>query len=287
MKTSIRLLAVMLMWLNFGAAHSCQRVSFYLDNYNYQQALAKKLALRLDTSKPIDFLLDKATPMELGLVEWMVLAMALHASGSCYELEVVRFPNPARASREMKAGRLDIQVLWGNAKSDSVTFSDPYIPKGTLFKGLYVSEANHSALALTTQFEVRRLSVGTVTGWNNDLQVLKGVGFSQIEVVPKKENLYKMLFGGRFDATMDYFTNQPGLRLSVGNGYLLPIPGFKVVMPESRHFAVTKLNPENVALLAAINRGLAKLRGDKSISAVMSQTGLINPAVKNWVVLNK
>jgi hypothetical protein len=65
----------------------------------------------------------------------------------------------------------------------------------------------------------------------------------------------------------------------------VPIPGFKVALPVSRHFAISRAGPDAEALVRQLDAGLTRLREQGAIVRVLEGVGLFEPRVADWQVV--
>ena len=96
-----------------------------------------------------------------------------------------------------------------------------------------------------------------------------------------------MIQAGRADVTLQRFSREPdlGWQPSYSPTRILPIPGFKVALPASRHFAVSRQRPEAEDLVRHLDAGLTRLRQEGTLTHVLERIGLLEPRVADWQVL--
>jgi hypothetical protein len=160
------------------------------------------------------------------------------------------------------------------------------VKDGEFIAGLYTRPDNQFALQANTPEKVRRLSAASNYHWGADLATLADLGISKIQFSTYWVQIVRMVMAKRADFTLAPFQVNPEMKVIVGNSELVPIPGVKVALPGSRHWAVSKHHPQGEAIFTALVRGIELLEQQNIIQRAYEECGFFHPQVKNWLLLN-
>ncbi|WP_419148269.1 hypothetical protein [Pseudoalteromonas 'SMAR'] len=251
----------------------------------YQQFLNGKHVLDVDTFYPS----TKGSHIEI--VEMVLLQQALFLGGETRE--VVFRPKPATNILEFSDllsgdSLILARSVWHENIVDfrgSVYISEPVVEFGDYEAGLYVSEDNVAAQQ-TPFSQLKQLSVVSNPRWQVDWRALLNTELNLVSFIGPWETMLTMVENELVDAMLVNFSVSDELTLNYADKSYVPINGIKVVLPDSRHFVVSKNHPEGAAVFAALNRGLATLRQRGVLKKALVQSGFINPQVANWQVAN-
>jgi ABC-type amino acid transport substrate-binding protein len=224
--------------------------------------------------------------------ELWILCNALREGGPPARLQLVSQPNYNRSLAEAIAGRLDLpsQTVWSSdldQHADTLLRSLPVIRAGEWQVGLYTTENRTDVLAVGTVEQLRGLTAAAPRGWVEDWRALSAIGLKELIDVQNNDRVFHMIQAGRADFTLQAFSTEPdfGRRPSYSPVRVLPIRGFKVALPGSRHFAVARGAPDVEALVRQLDAGLARLRDRGAIAGVLERSGVFERRVADWRVV--
>ena len=224
--------------------------------------------------------------------ELLLLCNALRVGGPPVRLELVPQPNYNRGLAEAIAGRIDLpsQTVWASEldeHDDTLLRSLPVIQAGEWQVGLFTTANRTDVLGVRSLDQLRQLTAAAPRGWVEDWRALSAIGFKSLLDVQASDTVFHMIQAGRADVTLRSFSREPDLGSQPGYAptRILPIPGFKVALPVSRHFAVSRQRPDAEALVRQLDVGLTKLREQGAIMRVFERMGLFEPRVADWQVL--
>ncbi|SDL32857.1 hypothetical protein SAMN05660337_2660 [Maridesulfovibrio ferrireducens] len=221
------------------------------------------------------------------VISLLLLRQALHLGGLNANFFFISCPNPGRSLAEVKRGRAVVYScdIWEQRFDSSVYKTSPVVRKGKFQKGLYVKK-NSPLLKNATSLELLKKHVPLVGNtWITDIGVLKKAGFKTIQTAPRYDLLFKMMNKNRADFALLEFPRTNNLIIQSKNGDLYPIPNTKMIFPYSRHFMVSKKNPQGKQVYEALEKGLKILRKNGTIERALRQSGVINDKVKDWTVI--
>jgi hypothetical protein len=96
-----------------------------------------------------------------------------------------------------------------------------------------------------------------------------------------------MLDANIVDLMLVNFSVSNNLNMTFKDKQYQPINNLKVVLPDSRHFVVSKRHPRGKEVFEALQKGLTIMRKLGKIRKLYEQAGVINSKVKNWDIINK
>lgn len=226
--------------------------------------------------------------IDRNLMEFYFVCLAAAEEGITLIVDFVPTPTYARAMQMVKHGEVDMlaQTAWGSdAKNPSLYMTVPVIQKGEFEKGIY-TRPDHPIMQLDpAHIDLSNLIGLTSSTWKWDVIVLKSLT-EKITYTTYIRPRFRMIEIGRADFTMLEFSSKQDLAYVQDGITMKPILGVKVVMPESRHFVLSTIPRGSEKLLRFLDSGLSKLRAQGKIRELYQASGMLNPQVANWRILN-
>jgi hypothetical protein len=224
--------------------------------------------------------------------ELLILCNALREGGPPVRLQLVSQPNYTRSLAEAIAGRLDLpsQTIWSSeldAHGDTLLRSLPVIQAGEWEVGLYTTANRADVLAVNSIDQLRELTGVAPRSWVEDWRALTAIGLKELIDVQNNDGIFPMIQAGRADFTLYTFSTEAdlGSRPTYSPSRILPIRGFKVALPVTRHFAVARAAPDAQALVRQLDTGLSHLRDRGAIKRVFERSGVFEPRVADWQLI--
>ncbi|GLR69562.1 hypothetical protein [Agaribacter marinus] len=227
------------------------------------------------------------TSLERPPIGLMIMCRAFELGRLNVNIILIESPSYNRSLRMVEDGLV-------HTMSESVWVSDidharilrttPVLPVGEFEKGVYVL-ADHP-LTLANNDEVLDKFTGvTIKTWNHDWRIINELS-SNVVPASRYEHLVNVMQAGRGDFTLLEFPQNKELELMVLGVKMKPVPGIKVVIPESRVLVVTKQGDIAEFLGQMINDGVKTLNENGETKALYQTMGFHNPVTANWRVLN-
>ncbi len=94
-----------------------------------------------------------------------------------------------------------------------------------------------------------------------------------------------MVDAGRADFLLTPFQNSPGMVIKMDKIVLIPLPGKKVNIKDSCHFAISKKHPHSLKIQNALDRGIRRMNNAGLITKAYKEAGFFHPAIDHWQVL--
>ena len=224
------------------------------------------------------------------VVEVVLIQQALQQGGWLGEVTLVPGGTYARMMQMIADGDADItgSSTWLRDiehRGDLVAASSVVIPNGRFEAGFYMLADNPNRLKIRNLRSLQRLRGASNRNWKPDWQALGKLGLVDLIHVPAWELMVQFVAEGRADFLLAPFQPGPDMELVVDGVRMLPIPGYKIALDGSRHFAVTKNTPYSGDLIVAVDQGLSELQKIGRIEQAYRQSGFFHPAVKNWTMI--
>lgn len=225
----------------------------------------------------------------ISLALYSILQKSLTVGGLAANVQVVRSPNSERSRMLVSNGLADIKSDWdfnidGNP---SVLKSAPFLRRGKVEKGIYVSRDTFARSSDTPITNVHQMRAVSIRNWRLDWEVLEKLAPRSLTSAATIEQIYALINAGRADFTLlEFSANGPDMVRNYRDIRLFPMPGVKVILPASQHFMISRDIPDVQKVIAALNTGIEKLHTNGFIYQCLVNSGVINEQVKDWTVLN-
>ena len=290
MKKILYLISCLLSSHCFFVHASSSLVAAVLKNENFQQ---RYLAV-LDGRSPLEIetFVPKSYGSHLEIVEMIILQQALHYGG--LKEEVIFEPHEIANLGEI-AAIVDGSILmygrsmWLETSVDyqgSLYISEPVIQNGEFEAGLYFNATN-THLSHTSVDNLEQLKVVSNPRWRADWRALLNTPMTVVNFIGPWENMLAMVDANIVDVMLINFSVSQNLELSFMNKRYSPIQNLKVVLPDSRHFVVSKNHPKGEEVFNALEKGLKIMRDTGKLKRLYEQAGVFNQKVKDWQVINQ
>jgi hypothetical protein len=219
--------------------------------------------------------------------EFFIVCRAVRIGGVDATYSFQNYPNSARAIAEMKKGSFMIMVdlPWGKFTQDENLYrSAAVLEIGDFAKGLYTRPDHAALLNVKTLDELRSFKAVSNEIWFYDWAALERMNVEKFSV-PTYVQMGRIVAEGRADFFVDEFPASDDLAQYVEGVRFVPVPGLKLVLPGSRHVAVSKRFPHSQRVFEAVQAGLESLRSRGLIRQGYRDVGFLNPTVEDWAAL--
>lgn len=261
-----------------------------LKNENFQQRYLEIL----DGKSPLEIeeFIPKSHGSHLEIVEMIILQQALHLGGFTEE---IRFEPDEIANLCEISAIIDGSILmygrsmWLQTSVDyqgSLYISEPVINYGEFEAGLYVNTKDKH-LINTPIDELYKLKVIANPRWLADWRALLNSPMTIVHFIGPWENMLAMVDANIVDVMLINFSVSQNLNLTFMGKKYQPINNVKVILPDSRHFVVSKNHPRGEEVFTALQKGLKIMRQNGKLRLLYQQAGVLNNRVKNWHIINK
>ncbi|WP_157669625.1 hypothetical protein ABHF33_12640 [Chitinibacter sp. FCG-7] len=229
------------------------------------------------------------------VVELVLVQQALKAGGNELPIKIVKVDNSSDSySRFIKEITTGSATMGGNSAwlidlkplADKVHISEPVIRQGEFEAGFYTTADNADARLTRTLPDLQKLTAVVAESWKPDVATLESLKFANLLKTQSWDSMVGMLNKKRADVLLAPFQPTPDLSMDVGGKKLVPIQNVKVGLQGSRHFLVSKADPNGAQAAKQLNAGLEKLREKGLIDKAYRDSGFFNNATKTWNRLN-
>lgn len=218
----------------------------------------------------------------------IIIQQALALGGLPVGFEFMLVPNTARMRMAVERGDAVIaaQDLFSTAFTDNVYMSTAVIPEGSFIKGIYTSPGNGPMAEVHTLDSLRRFRAVSASHWLVDWETLERMDLAELRSVPRANLMFAYVNQGKADFTIMEFPRNEDLSRSMEGITLVPVPGIKIALKDSRHFMVSKNHPDGKRVFEALQAGLAIMKKQGRIKRYYTEVGFYNEGVKDWKLLN-
>lgn len=246
--------------------------------------------LFLSGRDPLDITEFDGNHSRRDVVEIVLLQQALHRGGWLGDVTLLPGGNYADMMQMLANGKADLtgSSTWLsdiNRKSQQIAASSAVIAEGRFEAGFYMLADTPHRLKVRNLRGLQLLCGVSSRQWIPDWQTLAKLHFADLFHVPSWELMVQFVAEGRADFLLAPFQRGPDMELVVNGTRFLPIPGYKIVLNGSRHFAVTRVTSYSKDLLTAVDQGLRELERIGRIEQAYRQSGFFNPSVSDWITI--
>ncbi len=249
-----------------------------------------------DTAKKVPYTLNNI-PDEINtrcVVGLIIIKNALMLGGIDAKYKFAHMPNVRRETDEVAKGNAVIgshllgkRILDAPKYKSKMYLSSEVTSHGEFQKGVYCLPDNKKMMAVKNLDDLRKAGKALIQiHWDNEYEVLTRMGIKKIEKGPTSCSLFKMLKAGRADWIPMGFRNPPDMSIIRNGIKIVPVPGIKICLVESRHFLISQRHPHGKLIYDALEKGLAVMRKQGTLKKLLKQGGYTCPAARNWTVLN-
>lgn len=220
----------------------------------------------------------------------VIALRALALGGLNPEYDFVSIPNSAREREMLKNGDAAVGCgtqwdYWFDQLGDSVYRSSTVIDNGLTEKGLYAMLDKADSIKVKSPKDLATVSVVSSKNWVIDWGTLQKLTVKAVLDAQTRSAMFKMVQAGRAETTLQGFANTPGMAIEDSGIRLVPVKGIKIALNGSRSFMVSKAHPDGKKIFDALEKGLAQMKASKELDRALHESGFLNAAVKDWLLV--
>lgn len=156
------------------------------------------------------------------------------------------------------------------------------IERGQFEAGFYTLADNSEAMNARTDAELRRLKAISSRNWVIDWETLNAFGAEELTHADTWGEMVEAVFSGQQDYLLAPFQQTERMQLQLEAGTLVPIPGVKIGLAGTRHFAISRAHPEGSYFNSSLHLGLMRLKKAGIVTRAYKDAGFINREVDDW-----
>lgn len=172
-----------------------------------------------------------------------------------------------------------------SAYAEEICMSEAVIADGQSIVGIYTSLHNQHALNCSSLEDFTQLRLVSNRDWSADWNTLSKLGITHCLDVKTWRQMVYLVCSGEVDALLAPFTTHQQMKIELDDCQLIPVPGVRLALSGSRHFACAK-NPQALALAKAIFPELQRSVEDGSFARALNECGFFNVDTADWSILN-
>lgn len=222
------------------------------------------------------------------VVEVALFMKALTQGCDTVDVEWVPVDSYPRTLALLREGSVDAAAttVWKkDADIDEIFLSSPLIADGQFFVAMFT--ALHHPVRINDVSDLQNISVVSSKHWSRDWAVLQSLPLGSLQHVNDWPTMVRWVASGKADALLAPMTQNDSALLNVGSVSLVPVLNARLVLPGSRHFALTnRNNGRSKNISACVERGLSALRQNGVIDKAYKDSGFWRDDFMSWKVLN-
>lgn len=227
-------------------------------------------------------------------VELIIIDNALKSGGLDANIMFLEVPNIRREAEEVAKGNA---VIGSHLISNSNLEIPDYklhmylimttVQSKKLFKGVFCLPDNRNLLKVRSAEELNDAGTALIApDWDNEHMALRKMGIEHIKRSAQSESMFELIRSGQADWIPLKFQRTPDMSITSDGTRLVPVPGLKITLVESKKFIISRRNIHGQIVHQALEKGLERMRRRGQIQELLSSTGEVIPFLKNWKSLN-
>lgn len=225
------------------------------------------------------------------VIEMVLVQQALHLGGARLQFHFVPTDASARSPRLLQRGELllTFDSVWQQAAVQygaDVFLSSPVINKGEYFAAIATSPANKKVLQARSRLDFQQFSAVSSRVFLLDWQTLSGLQLAGLKEEDDWHTMARLVSRQWVDFMLVPQSLERRIQLPDWGIDLILLPNIKILLDDSRHFAVSRQHPLAKPTFAALERGLTLLRQQGRIAQAYQQCGFFQPSQSGVLVLN-
>jgi len=267
-----------------------------IDTENVSQREELIIVLPGDVKRDYDLFLAGRDPLSINnygglgsrrdVIEVVLIQQALSLGGITDPIRFIVTSSHARIIKQVHSGKA---VMTGNSiwydllnDRDLLYVSESIIENGQFEAGIYTILENQKALSAKTLLDVRSLTAVSSKAWIIDWQTLNAMEMSSLINTVKWTSMVKMVAKGRADFLLAPFQPSVDMSFTPEGIHLVPVPGIKIGLQGTRHFAVSKRHPKGKEVIKALDEGIKLMKEQGIVDKAYRDAGFFNTKVKEW-----
>ena len=212
------------------------------------------------------------------VVDMIIAQQALKLGGFKHNFSYFPGKINFRNTKLLQNGKLLISFdsYWqqdAQALAQDLYISAPVIRNGEYIAGIYTSPGNKKVLAIKALDDLKQFSAVSTPKWHTDWQTLQDLPLRKLVREDEWLSMARMVDMQWIDFLLMPFHSTPDKSFTMEKITLVPVKNIGVKLSDSRHFVISKKHPKGAEAIAAINKGLKRLRRQNVIVKAYTQAG--------------
>lgn len=220
---------------------------------------------------------------EMWLLHWLLNRCGVSIS------DYVTEDNYSRILHLLQQGEAHVSgtTVWRDdvIKLADVGLTPAIIAEGDYMVGLYGLASRDELFKLQAGQSLAKYRVVSNKHWWRDWKVLNSMGFAEVMHASSSRYMVRMVVAGRADFLLAQFPNAEGMSSEDSVERLRFIPGVKVVLPGSRHYAWGRSMKSEVRACVASEMSTHEVQ--TIISRLLESSGMVYSPALDWPTINQ
>jgi len=224
------------------------------------------------------------------VIEMVLVQQALRLGGASLQFKFVATDSSARSPRLLTRGDLllTFDSVWRQAARQyetDVLLSDAVIERGEYFAAIATAPANQRVRQSRQISDFRQLTAVSSRVFVADWQTLAALQLKGLREEDDWHTMARLVSKQWVDFMLVPLSDQHLIQNATAGIDLILLPQVKVLLDDSRHFAVSRQHPLATATFAALQRGLAELKQRGTLRQAYQQCGFFQADDAAWLVI--
>lgn len=224
------------------------------------------------------------------VVDMVLVQQALQLGGYPLQFNFIPSDSSARSLQLFVRGEVLISVdsVWGqvaNNLKSHVFISSAVIARGDYFAAIFTSPTNQKTKSIRQLSDFSGLTAVSSRAFAEDWHLLEQLPLRELRDEYNWSSMAMLVSRGWVDFMLAPFPQHRPFGFRAPGIELVAVEGVKVLLDDSRHFIVAKKHPLAEPVFAALQKGLAILRDQGTLTRAYQECGFFNPEIAHWTVL--
>lgn len=224
------------------------------------------------------------------VAEMLLAQQAIALGGLKLQFRFTASDESVRSPRLLQSGALlmTFDTVWGNAMQrfgDDIWLSQAVLKRGDYVAAVLTSPRNQKVLAVRQWQDFAGLTAVSSMAFETDWRTLQQLPLREIRDEYAWSSMAVLVSKGWVDFMLAPFKAQRPFGYRAHQIELVAVEGIKVLLDDSRHFAVSRHHPLGAEVFGALERGLSQLSQNGTIERAYREVGFFNPELSGWTLI--
>lgn len=225
------------------------------------------------------------------VIEMVLVQQALLLGGSSLQFKFIATDASARSPRLLTRGDLllTFDSVWRQATrqyANDILISEPVIRRGEYFAAVAAAPDNQKVQNARSAADFKQLTAVSSRVFVTDWQTLAAMHLKGLREEDDWHTMARLVSKQWVDFMLVPLSDQHLIKNDAAGIHLTLVPGVKILLDDSRHFAVSKHHPLAGRTFAALQRGLRELKQRGVIQQAYQDCGFFRADTQHWQVIN-
>ncbi len=224
------------------------------------------------------------------VAEMLLAQQAIALGGLKLQFRFLPSDESVRSPRLLQSGAqlMTFDTVWGSAMQrlgSDIWLSQPVLKRGDYVAAVLTSPNNQKVLAVRNWQDFAGLTAVSSVAFETDWRTLQQLPLREIRDEYAWSSMALLVSKGWVDFMLAPFKAQRPFGYKANQIELVAVEGIKVLLDDSRHFAVSRHHPLGQAVFSALEQGLNELAANGTLQRAYREVGFFNPELSGWTLI--